>query len=71
MEHLDEFDALIGFKFYDAYETEMKNSKGETEFATAIRFYNDRHVMIDVYVIEGEFHIQEPYAVNEDFEPVK
>lgn len=71
MEHLDEFDILRGFKFYDAYKTTVENSKRETEFVKVLRFYNERHVMIDIYVIEGEFHIQEPYAINDDFEPIK
>lgn len=71
MESLEEFDILSGFKFHEAYETQTTckedNSK---DFATVIRFANDKHVAIDMILFGGELSLTEPYAINEDFEAV-
>lgn len=71
MEHLEEFDVLSGFKFHEAYETKTTckedNSK---DFATVIQFVNDKHVAIDMVLLDGELSLTEPYAINEDFEAV-
>lgn len=71
MEHLDEFNVLSGFKFLEAYNQIAPCSDGTTAEVTTPRFYNDKKVGIDVDVIDGEIRISEPYAINEDFEPIK
>lgn len=67
MDRLEEFDVLSGFKFLEAYEQVANCNDGTTENVTTLRFYNDKHVAIDVDVIDGEFHISEPYAITDDF----
>lgn len=71
MEHLDEFDVLSGFKFIDAYESETNcKETNEKGFATVIKFANDKHVAIDMILVDGELKLTEPYAVNDDYEPI-
>lgn len=70
MEHLDEFDILSGFKFIEAYEQTANCSNGTKEYVTTLRFANDKNVGVDIDVVGGELHLSEPYAVNEDYEPI-
>lgn len=70
MERLEEFDRLAGFKFFEA-NSQMANCNDGTKTEVIIlRFYNDKHVMIDVDLIDGEFNFSEPYAINDDFEMI-
>lgn len=71
MEHLEEFDRLSGFKFLEAYEQMANYSDGTKTNVITLRFYNDKNVAVDVDVIDGGFHISEPYAINDNFEAVK
>lgn len=71
MEHLEEFDVLSGFKFHEAYETQTTcKEDNSNDFATVIQFVNDKHVAIDMVLLDGELSLTEPYAINEDFETV-
>ena len=65
----EEYAVLQGFKFLEMYETPVIGEPGE--YVTVLRFYNENHVMIDLTVINGEFQMGEPYAVNDDFERSK
>lgn len=71
MEHLDEFNVLSGFKFREAYRKIETSCIGIKSEVVTIRFCNEKKVGIDVDFVEGEPHISEPYAINEDFEPIK
>lgn len=71
MEHLEEFDILSGFKFFEAYETEaVCKETNEKDFAMVLRFVNDKHVEIDLTLLDGELHISEPYAVDNDYKQI-
>ncbi len=71
MEYLEEFNILLGFKFLEAYETEATCKEDNTkDFATIIRFVNEKHVAIDMIMLDGELSLTEPYAVNENFKPI-
>ena len=70
MERLEEFDRLHGFTFFDAHEQMAKSSDGIPVQVITLRFYNNKHVMIDVDLIDGEFNFSEPYAINDDFEMI-
>lgn len=61
-EYLDNFNALIGFKFYEAYEQ---------NFVTVMRFTNDRNVEIDVCIVDGEVQITEPFAIDNEYLPLE
>lgn len=47
MERLEEFDRLHGFTFFDAHEQMSKSSDGIPAQVITLRFYNNKHVMID------------------------
>lgn len=70
MEHLEDFNVLAGFKFLEAYEQMANCSDGTKTEVITLRFFNDKHVGIDVDLIDGEFHISEPYAINNDYEAI-
>lgn len=72
---IEDFDVLRGFRYHKAYEspvhTKDENGKEKLEtFATVIEFRNDYHVGIDVTFIDGDYFIDDPYAVNEDGERI-
>ena len=70
MERLEEFDRLHGFTFFEAHEQMAKGSDGMLAQVITLRFYNNKHVMIDVYLIDGEYSFSEPYAVNDEFDAI-
>lgn len=61
-EYLDNFSVLVGFKFYEAYEQ---------NFATVMRFTNERNVEIDVCIVDGEARITEPFAIDNEYLPLE
>ena len=71
MERLKEFDILSGFKFLEANLTEATWSDGTSTDILIMTFVNDKQVAIDVTVIDGEWNITEPYAVDKDYKPLK
>ena len=71
MERLDEFDILHSFKFLEAHETIADCSDGTKATVLIMKFVNDKNVAIDVTVIDGEWRIEEPYAVDDDYRPLK
>ena len=70
MERINEFDILRYFKFFEAHETIADFSDGTKAGVLIMKFVNDKNVAIDVTIIEGEWKIEEPYAVDEDFRPL-
>lgn len=71
MERLTEFDVLIGFSFLEAHEVDVDCSDGTKTFATTLKFVNKKNVAIDVDFIDGEYYIGEPYAVTDEYLPLK
>ena len=76
IEHLDEFNFLIGFRIVDVYESEVteKDEIGRDVcggFATIMKFANDKNVGVDVDIVNGEVKISEPYAITDEGFPVK
>ena len=70
MGNLEEFNKLTGFKFLEAYGQEEICSDGTTTEVITLRFCNDKHVGIDLDLIDGELHILDPYEINGDYEAV-
>lgn len=73
---IEDFNVLRGFKFFRAYEspvrTKDKNGNEQLEtFATVIEFRNDNQVGIDITFIDGEYFIDNPYAVDVDMQRLK
>ena len=71
MEKLDEFCILNGFKFLEAHETIADCDDGTNAYVLILRFVNDKNVCIEVTVIDGEWKIEEPYAVTDEYLPLK
>lgn len=71
MERLEEFDILQNFKFLEAHETMADCSDGTKASVLIMKFVNDKNVAIDVTIIDGEWHIEEPYAVTDEYLPLK
>lgn len=69
--YLDDFNVLSGFKFLAAYETLAHCSDGTKETVTIMKFVNDKNVAIDVDIICGELRLGEPYAVDDEYLPLK
>lgn len=66
--HLDEFSILYGFKLAEVYET----LTSEHEAVIIMKFVNDKNVAIDVdFYSYGELRIREPYAVDDEYLPLK
>ncbi len=76
IEHLDEFNFLIGFRLVDVYESEIteKDENGKEVcggFATIMQFANDKNVGVDVDIVNGEVSIGKPYAITDEGLPFK
>lgn len=75
MEELEEMNILQGFKFYKAEtgcaETSIKGKRGEDVPVIVMMFVNDKNVAIDVAIIDMEVQIGEPYAIDDEFRPLK
>lgn len=71
MERLDEFDILQNFKFLEAHETMADCSDGTKANVLIMKFVNEKNVAIDVTIIDGEWKIEEPYAVDDEYIPLK
>lgn len=71
MDRLNEFDILQGFKFFEAHETMADCNDGSVANVIILKFVNEKNVAIEVDFIDGEWHIGEPYAINDDYEPLK
>lgn len=74
-EYLDNFEVLNGFTFYEAYnqfcESTVNGNPVEDTLVTTLRFVNERNVEIDVFLIDGELQIGEPFAIDNEFEPLE
>lgn len=66
LEELEEFNVLIGFRFVEAHEQMASCNDGSMANVITLRFENDNHVAVDVDFIDGEPHIGEFYAVDND-----
>lgn len=64
IDKLNEFDVLTGFRFVEAHEQTAECSDGRTANVITLHFENDNHVAVDVDFIDGEPHISEFYAVE-------
>ena len=75
LEEVTELDILAGFKFLSAHSGYAKSSVNdkpvEDDYVITMTFANDKHVAIDIDIIEMEIHVGEPYAVDDNFEPVR
>lgn len=66
IDKLNEFDVLTGFRFVEAHEQQAKCSDGGIAAVITLHFGNDNHVAVDVDFIDGESHIREVYAVDDN-----
>lgn len=71
IEMLDEFDVLYGFSFVEAYETMAENNDNTFSNVIVFKFANTKNVAIDVVFVDGEYHIEEPYAVDDNYVPLR
>lgn len=71
VDYLGEFDILKGFKFLEASETMADGSDGSVSNVLIMKFVNEKNVAIEVTIIDGEWRIEEPYAVTDDYFPLK
>ena len=71
VDYLGEFDILKGFKFWEASETMADGNDGSVANVLIMKFVNDKNVAIDVVFVDGEWSIEEPYAVDDDYRPLK
>lgn len=71
VETLDEFELLRGFKFLEARESTTKYEDGRCESITAMKFVNEKNVAVDVLFVDGEIMFDGPYAVTDEYEPLK
>lgn len=62
----NEFDVLTGFRFVEAHEQTAECSDGGIANVITLHFENDNHVAVDVDFIDGEPHISEFYAVDDN-----
>lgn len=67
---LEEFRILHGFTLIDVFFTEASCSDGTVSDVLIFKFANKKNVCIDVTIIDGEWHIEEPYAVDEECNPL-
>lgn len=67
---LEEFRILFGFILVDVYFTEANCSDGTVSDVLIFKFVNKKNVCIDVTIIDGEWHIEEPYAVDKEYNPL-
>ena len=66
IDKLNEFDVLTGFRFVEAHEQTAECSDGGTANVITLHFENDFHVAAVVDFIDGEPHIIELYAVDDN-----
>lgn len=66
IDKLNEFDVLAGFRFAEAHEQTAECSDGGTASVITLHFGNDFHVAAVVDFIDGEPHIIELYAVDDN-----
>ena len=71
IEHLNEFDFLIGFRLVEVAEKDENGRDVCGGFATIMQFANDKNVGVDVDIVNGEVKISEPYAITDEGFPVK
>ena len=71
MERLDEFDVLRGFTLLEAHEGMAESNDGDVANVLIMKFVNTKKVAIDVVFIDEEWKIEEPYAVDDDYRPLK
>ena len=70
MDILDEFDILQGFKFLEAYEQIVNSDDGSKADVIVMKFYNDKNVAIEITFVDGELQVGEPYAIDDEFNPI-
>lgn len=70
MDRIDEFNILQGFKFLEAYEQIAVSDDGSMADVIAMKFYNDKNVAIEITFIDGEWQVGEPYAIDNEFNPI-
>lgn len=70
MDRIDEFDILQGFKFLEAYEHIAAFDDGSKADVIVMKFYNDKNVAIEITFVDGEWQVGEPYAIDNDFNPI-
>lgn len=70
VDYLDEFNILHGFEFLEAYETMADCSDGTVANVLAMKFVNKKNVAIEVMFIDGDWKIGEPYAVDDECNPL-
>ena len=70
MDRIDEFNMLQGFKFLEAYEQIAVSDDGSMADVIVMKFYNDKNVAIEITFIDGEWQGGEPYAFDNDFNPI-
>ena len=68
---LEEFRILHGFILIDVYFTEASCSDGTVSDVLIFKFANKKNVCIDVTIIDGEWKIEESYAVDDEYIPLK
>ena len=66
IDKLNEFDVSIGFRFAEAHEQTAECSDGGTASVITLHFGNDFHVAAVVDFIDGEPHIIELDAVDDN-----
>lgn len=75
MELLEELGILQNFKFLKAEtgwaETSINGVKDREVPVIIMTFVNDKNVAIDISIIEMEVSVGEPYAVDDEFKPLK
>lgn len=75
MEYLEELTMLAGFKFYKAErgwaETSINGKKSDDVPLIIMTFVNDKNVAVDISIIDMEVTVNEPYAVDDEFKPLK
>ena len=70
MDRIEEFDILQGFKFLEAYEQIVNSDDGSKADVIVMKFYNDKNVAVEITLIDGEWQVGEPYAIDNDFNPI-
>lgn len=70
LEEITELIPVYGFKLINATtqlaEATVDGKSAGTDEVVMLEFLNDNHVKIDVYIIDGDIQVDEPYAVNAD-----
>ena len=66
IDKLNDFDVLTGFRFVEAHEQTAECSDGGIANVITLHFENDFHVAVDVDFVDGEPHISELYAVDDN-----